>query len=417
MNPNVKDQGIVLICDQDGTVLRVVRDDLGLSARVHAGSHVNDLVDLGAREKIVGFLAELRKFQAAYGWEITVPANGALLPLNFGGARLETAYVVVAARSPSCLAQVDDELMQINNEQTNAMRATAKDLSVMAEKFAGHDDSVFNELTTLNNEMTNLQREMAQKNAALETLDRDKNRLLGMAAHDLRSPLGVIFNYAQFLESETASVLNVEQREFVTTIKDMSEFMLQMVTDILDVTAIEAGELNLDRQPTDLVCLIQRNVKLNRVLAAQKDITLEFESDRPPPEFSFDAGKVEQVLNNLISNAIKFSHRGTLVRIRLICTDEAVTVAVQDHGQGIPAADFSKLFKAFSQTSVRSTAGEQSTGLGLAIVRRIVEGHGGRIWADSKVGEGSTFSFTLPVDWKNTRTDKLHAPGEQAFDS
>ena len=108
-------------------------------------------------------MAELRKFQAAYGWEMTVPANGALLPLNFAGARLETAYVVVAARSPSCLAQVDDELMRINNEQTNAMRATAKDLSVMAEKFAGHDDSVFNELTTLNNEMTNLRARDGEK--------------------------------------------------------------------------------------------------------------------------------------------------------------------------------------------------------------------------------------------------------------
>ena len=188
---------------------------------------------------------------------------------------------------------------------------------------------------------------MAKKNAELEKLDKDKNRLLGMAAHDLRSPLGVIFNYAQFLESETASVLNAEQREFVTTIKDMSEFMLRMVTDILDVTAIEAGELKLDRQPTDLVHLIQHNVTLNRVLAAQKDITLEFKSQRPPPRCSFDAGKVEQVLNNLISNSIKFSHRGTCVRILLTCTDEVVTVAVADQGQGIPAADFSEVVQGF----------------------------------------------------------------------
>lgn len=257
--------------------------------------------------------------------------------------------------------------------------------------------SVYEELSKLNNEMVNLQREMAKKNAELLKLDEQKNRLLGMAAHDLRTPLGIILSYSQFLESEAAAVLNADQREFVTTIKDLSKFMLQMVTDILDVTAIDAGQLKLNRQPADLARLIQQNVTLNRVLANQKGITLEFDQPNALPQVSFDARKLDQVLNNLISNAIKFSHRGTLVRIRLTCTEDAVTVAVQDHGQGIPAADFSRLFKAFSQTSVRSTAGELSTGLGLAIARTIVEGHGGRIWAESEVGKGSTFSFTLPI--------------------
>jgi two-component system, OmpR family, sensor kinase len=417
MSPNTDDRGIVLLCSRDGTVERVVRDDLGLSVRVHAGSHVNDLVDLSVREKIGEFWDELQTHQAAYNWEITVPVNGTLLPLHCAGARLETTYLVVAARFRTDLANFNDELGRINNEQTNALRTTAKDLSVAVEECANHDFSAYEELSRLNNELVNLQREMAKRNAELERLNEQKNSLLGMAAHDLRTPLGVIFSYAQFLESEAGAVLNADQLEFVTTIKDMSEFMLRMVTDILDVTAIEAGQLKLDRHPEDLAGLLERNVTLNRVLANRKGIALEFDRPAVLPKVSIDAGKVEQVLNNLISNAIKFSHRGTLVRIRLTCTDEAVTVAVQDHGQGIPAADFSKLFKAFSQTSVRSTAGEQSTGLGLAIVRRIVEGHGGRIWADSKVGEGSTFSFTLPVDWKNTRTDKLHGPGEQAFDS
>ena len=202
--------------------------------------------------------------------------------------------------------------MRINNEQANALRTTAKELSLVVEKRAERDDSVYEEMSRLNNEMVNLQREMAKKNAQLEKLNEQKNQLLGMAAHDLRSPLGVILSYAEFLESDAAAVLNEEQREFVTTIKDMSEFMLRMVTDILDVTAIEAGQLALDRQPADLARLIQHNVTLNRVLAAKKDIAVEFDPPAVLPKVSFDAGKVEQVLNNLISNAIKFSHRGTV---------------------------------------------------------------------------------------------------------
>ena len=397
MIPGPEDRGIVLVCNRDGTVQRIVRDDLGLAARVPVGGHVNDLVDPGVREKIGGFLAELQTREAAYDWEITVPLDGTLQPLHFAGVRLEPGYLVVAAASRHGLTNLNEELMRINNEQTNLVRSTAKELSRVVEQRAERDDSVYEELSELNNEMANLQRELAKKNAELEQLNQQKNRLLGMAAHDLRNPLGVISTYAEFLETEAAAVLNEEQREFVTTIKETSEFMLRMVTDLLDVSAIEAGQLNLNRQPADLAHLIQRNATLNGVLAAKKDITVAFDPPAALPPLAFDVGKIEQVLNNLIGNAVKFSHRGTAVRVRLTSTPELVTVAVQDQGQGIPAKDLDKLFKPFSKTSVRTTGGEQSTGLGLAIVRRIIEGHGGRIWVESEVGQGSTFFFTLPV--------------------
>ncbi|NQV27145.1 MAG: response regulator [Rhodopirellula sp.] len=296
------------------------------------------------------------------------------------------------------MSTTDEDRMPIHIEPANSLRSSARELAFATGVPSSDDEALYEELTRLNNELVNLHRDMTKKNIELEKANEQKNRLLGMAAHDLRNPLGVIHTYAEFLETEAAAVLTAEQREFVTTIKDTSDFMLRMVTDLLNVSAIEAGQLNLDRQPADLVRLIQRNVKLNRLLAARKEIALEFDS--PPaalPPLSIDAGKIEQVLNNLISNAIKFSHRGTRVRIRLTSTNEAVTVSVQDQGQGIPADEFPRLFKPFSQLSVRTTAGEQSTGLGLSIVRRIVEGHGGEIRVDSEVGKGSTFSFTLPV--------------------
>ena len=225
---------------------------------------------------------------------------------------------------------------------------------------------------------------------------------MGMAAHDLRNPLGVIHSYAEILETEAAAVLSEDQRELVTTIKETSDFMLRMVTDLLDVSVIEAGRLNLDRRPANLVPLIQRSVMLNRLLASKKEIAVEFDPPAVFPTLEIDVDKIEQVLNNLIGNAIKFSHRNTRVRILLTCDSNEVTVAVQDQGQGIPAAEVPKLFMPYSKTSVRGTAGEQSAGLGLAIVRRIVQGHGGRIDVDSEVGTGSTFSFTLPLTLDDT---------------
>jgi signal transduction histidine kinase len=286
--------------------------------------------------------------------------------------------------------------MLINNEQTNALRLAVKELSVSARR-GPPDKGVFDDLSRVNNELANLQRELVKKTIELERLNALKNRILGVAAHDLRSPLGVILSYSEFLESDASEQLNAEQREFVVTIKETSEFMLKMVTDLLDVTAIEAGALNLERQTTDLAPFVGRIVTLNRVLAARKEISVELDARGPLPAVLLDPGKTEQVLNNLIGNAVKFSYGGSCVRVRVSATPEEITFVVEDEGQGIPTAELPKLFKPFGKSSVRSTAGEKSTGLGLAIVRNIVEGHGGRIWVESEVGKGSRFFFTLPI--------------------
>ncbi len=259
------------------------------------------------------------------------------------------------------------------------------------------DAQMFDELSRLNNEFANLQRDVVKKNVELARLNELKNRVLGMAAHDLRSPLSVIIGYAEFLEADAFDSLHERHREFVTTIRETSEFMLRMVSDLLDVSAIEAGRLTLDRQPTDLVQLTRRNVTRNALLAGRKGIAVVMDESPTVLTMALDRGKIEQVLNNLVSNAVKFSHPPSTVRVSLSCSAGFVTLAVNDEGQGIPEADLTKLFKPFSKTSVRTTAGEQSTGLGLAIVRNIVEGHGGRITVASEPGRGSTFSVILPL--------------------
>jgi signal transduction histidine kinase len=249
----------------------------------------------------------------------------------------------------------------------------------------------------LNQELNNLTRELQKKNAELKKLNELKNQFLGIAAHDLRNPIGIIMGYSDFLLEELIEELTPDQIVMLETIQNTSEFMLHLLNELLDLSAIESGKLRLEKQKSDISALIRKNITINGVIAAKKNIQIQMQSFESIPDVLFDENKIEQILNNLISNAIKFSLAGTTVRVNLFLTGDHVTVAVADQGQGIPPHEIDRLFKPFQVTSVKSTGGEKSTGLGLSIVRNIILGHGGKIWVESKVGVGSTFYFSLPL--------------------
>lgn len=391
------DQGIAIRCDLHGILLEAVLDELGLASRVLPHGRVVDLADPAAHEKFGRFLATVQSHGSAFDWEITVPLSGALQPLHFAGATVGTEMLVLAARSRNGLVRVARGLRQSGDARMVPWHGTLGALAAAAERHLERDDALYDELMRVNNDLATLQREVVQKKVELERLNEEKNRLLGMAAHDLRNPLGVILRYAEFLTDEAGPALSDEHREFLATIAETSKFMMHLVDDLLDVSQIEAGKLHLDLQPVDLGELVRRAVTLNRLLAARKKIALDYCAPPAEKPLLLDARKIEQVLNNLIGNAVKFSAPGTTVRVRCKCDARGAEIAVEDRGQGIREADLSKLFQPFSRTATVPTGGEQSTGLGLAIVRRIVEGHGGQVRVESAVGRGSTFSFTLPV--------------------
>lgn len=246
-------------------------------------------------------------------------------------------------------------------------------------------------------ELTVLQVELLRKNEALEALNQQKNQWLGTAAHDLRTPLGIISTYSDFLLGEAADHLAQEHVNFITRIKSSSQFMRELVDDLLDISKIEAGKLDLNLQRTYLGELVRNNVALNSLLAERKQIQLVCRCPESVPPLIADPAKMEQVLNNLIGNAVKFSNPGTTVEVGIEQRDNAIILSVKDEGQGIPEEQTKLLFEPFVRTSVMSTDQEKSTGLGLAIVRRIVEGHEGTIWVESQVGKGSTFYVSLPL--------------------
>ncbi len=390
--------GLALLCDAEGIILRVVRDELGLGTRARPGQPFTRMLDRGSLTKGLNFLAELRSKEAVFDWEMNVPRDSAdVVTLHFAGGRSSDGILIVGAHSLNDILNLYEELMRINNEQINTLRSSMKEQAERARNQTERDGALYNEISRLNNELVAIQRELSKKNAELERLNEQKNAFLGMAAHDLRNPLSAIMTYSEFLAQDMDGILAPEQREFLETIQSSSEFMLRLINDLLDIAKIESGKLQLSRQPTDLAALVRRNVTLAAVMAAKKDIDIRL-VDEALPVVSVDPTKITQVLNNLISNAIKFSRPGTCVTVRVERQGDEALLSVQDQGQGIPAGEFDKLFQPFSRTSVRSTAGEKDTGLGLAIVRRIVTGHGGRIWVDSEVGVGTTFHVALPLN-------------------
>ncbi len=232
----------------------------------------------------------------------------------------------------------------------------------------------------------------------LVELDHWKNRIMGIVAHDLRNPLGVIKGYAQLLTgTNTLGSLSDQQRDFVLRMNRAAEQMLMLINDLLDVSSVELGKLELHPRRVDLRDQLEEWYDANQVLAQAKKIEMNLDVPQDIGQVVLDPARIGQVINNLITNAVKFSYPETTITLRARRDGKHVEIAVQDQGQGIPEEELSKIFKDFGRTSVRPTGDETSTGLGLAIVKRMVDLHGGRIHVESRVGRGSTFTVRLPV--------------------
>jgi len=224
-----------------------------------------------------------------------------------------------------------------------------------------------------------------------------KDRFLGMCAHDLRNPLSSIRGLAELMVEDAIGPLSSEQREIVQTIHGASQSMLQLVNELLDVATIEAGHLKLAKEPTSVAEIVERSVHLSNIEAAKKGTRIEIVRIGADPMVSVDRNKIRQVVDNLISNAVKYSPRGSVVTV-LIQSDGAwAGFAVRDSGPGIPESERHKLFKDYGRLSAVPTGGEKSTGLGLAISRKIVEAHDGTIGVENIPGRGAEFVVRLPL--------------------
>jgi len=386
---------LVLLCDTNGIVRRILYDGLD-AGQITSGQLFESALDSASREKGRAFLEAVREKGAAFDWELNLVTRERLRSIRFSGNATGDGIFIAGAATRSGVLQAYEQFMHVADSSSDNSAAKSQTGIASPQLFDG-DTELYNELARLNNELVTAQREVIKRNIELERLNEIKNQFIGVAAHDLRNPLQVIEGYSQMLLDQHFGELTPQQHKFISVIRRNSDFMLKLITDLLYISKIEAGKLQLELMETDLSALLERNIELNRLLAEQKQINILFTRREDLPPLAVDAPKIEQVLNNLISNGIKFSHPGTTVEVVTSKREKEVVVSVRDEGQGIPADEIDKLFIPFENLSVKSTGGEQSTGLGLAIVKRIVEGHGGRIWVQSERGIGSNFSFSLPL--------------------
>ncbi|HPO54961.1 MAG TPA: HAMP domain-containing sensor histidine kinase [Ignavibacteriaceae bacterium] len=400
---NTSNEGILLMLDSNGYISQILFNNLSIgnsnnqmSISPKAGSLFSSLFRDEDLQRVLSFLVDIKSKSASFGWELFLKENYCSLPVSFGGAILENRIMVFGSFSTVDFSRFFSGMMVINNEQTEHIRKLEKERLKSLNSKSADSVLMFDELTRLNNDLVNMQRELSKKNHELAELNKLKNQFIGMAAHDLRSPLGNILNFCEFIEEEPEN-LSSDQKEFISTIDSLATFMLNMVNELLDVTSIEQGEINLSKNDYDLITCINRVVYLNKSLADRKNIKINTPTFPQQLIVNIDKSKIEQVLTNLLTNAIKYSFPESIVDILIHQQADEVAVSIRDHGQGIKSDELRLLFKPFQKTSTQATAGEKSIGLGLFIVKRIVEAHGGKITAESILNSGTTFTFTLPT--------------------
>ncbi|MBK7408062.1 MAG: HAMP domain-containing histidine kinase [Saprospirales bacterium] len=224
--------------------------------------------------------------------------------------------------------------------------------------------------------------------------DMAKTNFMATLSHELKTPISAIDMSLALMLDNRIGELNDDQKELAQTINDNSQRLLRMVNEILDLSKIETGIMELSMEYATAEELIDRAMDNTRVFLSEKDIQVDKVLETRLPELHLDVQKTTAVLTNFLTNAIRYSPGQGHIRIAVHCTRDTVEFSVTDEGPGIPEEEQEKIFQRYSRSKNDRTKG---TGLGLAISKEFVEKQGGRIWVKSKMGEGSTFGFVLPL--------------------
>jgi signal transduction histidine kinase len=243
---------------------------------------------------------------------------------------------------------------------------------------------------------TGLEQKVAEKTIELERANRHKSEFLANMSHELRTPLNAVIGFSEALKAEYFGALNAKQMEYVKDINASGQHLLSLINDILDLSKVEAGKMELTVTRFDMAAAIDNALTLVRERALKHRIHLKAEIAPDLGVLTADERKVKQILINLLSNAVKFSHPDGDVTVAARREGGCVMVAVRDSGIGIAAQDLTAIFDEFRQVGATGSAKAEGSGLGLTLSKRFVELHGGRIEVASKVGKGSVFTFWLP---------------------
>lgn len=377
---------IVLLCGDTNHVEFVAHNPAGLT--VSPGNPLVALFDPGSRQKALMLVQAIRNREAVFGWELFVHRHRQAVRMTFVGFRMREGVLLAGAETQAfARALLNRTLHEIDLPPPPLEEASP----------AGDTTNLYDQLAGLNNQLVTMQRDVQRKNAEMARLLEDRAAIAAMAAHDLRTPLQVITSSVRVLELTLGTQIDPHASSALDMIRRNAEVMLVLVTDILLAYSPDIGKLELSLEPLQLEALVRANAEANRALAAQKQITLTFQVSRPVPPVLGDALRLDQVLNNLVHNAIKFSPPGSTIRVGLSAADGAALVEVADHGVGIEPRELAAILSGTSARSHAGARGERGYGLGLDIVRTVVEKHHGTLEGESQPGKGTRFSIRLPA--------------------
>ncbi|TMH08002.1 MAG: GAF domain-containing protein, partial [Betaproteobacteria bacterium] len=240
-------------------------------------------------------------------------------------------------------------------------------------------------------------REIEEKSRQLETASRHKSDFLANMSHELRTPLNAIIGFSEVLLERLFGELNDKQADYLNDIHSSGRHLLSLINDILDLSKVEAGRMELEPSSFELSEALSNAMTLVRERAQQHGIVMAQQLDAELGEIVADERKIKQILVNLLSNAVKFTPDGGRIDVRVSREGGNAVIAVHDTGIGIAPEDQAAVFEEFRQVGRDYTNKQEGTGLGLALTKKFVELHGGRIWLESEPGKGSTFTFTIPM--------------------
>ncbi len=268
--------------------------------------------------------------------------------------------------------------------------------AIASGDFSGHVNVANrDELGALGANVNRMNDELRRVYRELEATSLHKSEFLANMSHELRTPLNAILGFSQVLRERMFGDLNAKQEEYVDDILSSGYHLLSLINDVLDLSKVEAGQLELEVAPFSLQDALESGVVMVRERAMTDGVQVALAAVPNVDVVTGDERRIRQVIFNLLSNAVKFTPEGGAVAVRAMHVNGEVQVSVADSGPGIAPEDHDRIFEEFQQTE-RGIEQREGTGLGLALSKRLVELHGGRIWVDSELGKGSTFVFTLP---------------------
>jgi len=269
--------------------------------------------------------------------------------------------------------------------------------AIASGDFSGHVDvSNRDELGALATNVNRMNDELRRLYRELETTSQHKSDFLANMSHELRTPMNAIIGFSQVLREGMFGEVNAKQSEYLDDILSSGNHLLSLINDVLDLSKVEAGQVELQVAPFSLQDALERGVSMVREQATTEGVEVSLHRNGALDVVSGDERRIRQVIFNLLSNAVKFTPAGGQVDVSAKRIDDEMRVSVADSGPGVAHEDLNRIFEEFQQTEAGARQRE-GTGLGLALSKRFVEMHGGRIWCESEVGKGSTFEFTLPL--------------------